>query len=351
MLDGRETSAGVHWIKKNVGNDAYIMHAAYTSLGKAELVGWEWRDSGKLVMHVRDYASLDPSALGPHYYPCRARARVRVNLRGKDKFIASELVRQHLDDAPSPCELEVLHVVNGAPAVSKGVHPARRDSGGLMRLPHTAFQGLRGARLLGWGWLDGKLVVHADNDQLVPPAGAERIYPASAVRRDACKVYLPTDLVHQHLAGTLPREVEVLHVLDGHETSAGTHKVERGRRKKNSAYVTPPAYAALQNAELVGWEWREAGGKLAMHARAAAFPPADTSQALFRQALALGADHPDTIATVNNLATCLSAQGKRAEAEPMFRQALAAFTRVLGADHPNTIATVNNLAICLSAQI
>ena len=97
-----------------------------------------------------------------------------------------------------------------------------------------------------WGWLDGKLVVHADNDQLVPPAGAERIYPASAVRRDACKVYLPTDLVHQHLAGTLPREVEVLHVLDGHETSAGTHKVERGRRKKNSAYVTPPAYAALQ---------------------------------------------------------------------------------------------------------
>ena len=64
----------------------------------------------------------------------------------------------------------------------------------------------------------------------------------------------------------------------------------------------------------------------------------------------LGADHPDTIASVNNLANCLTAQGKTAEAEPMIRQALAAYTRVLGTDHPDTIMIVNNLAICLVVQ-
>ena len=55
------------------------------------------------------------------------------------------------------------------------------------------------------------------------------------------------------------------------------------------------------------------------------------AEPMFRQALAdhtrvLGADHPDTITSVNNLATNLDAQGKSAEAEPMYRQACSAPT-------------------------
>ena len=53
---------------------------------------------------------------------------------------------------------------------------------------------------------------------------------------------------------------------------------------------------------------------------------------------------------MNDLVGCLDDQGKSAEAEPMFRQALADRTRMLSADHPRTITSVNNLASCLKAQ-
>ena len=57
----------------------------------------------------------------------------------------------------------------------------------------------------------------------------------------------------------------------------------------------------------------------------------------------LGADHPDTLTTANNLASSLSHQGKHAEAEEMQREVLA----VLGAKHPRTLTTAHNLASSL----
>ena len=75
----------------------------------------------------------------------------------------------------------------------------------------------------------------------------------------------------------------------------------------------------------------------------------------------LGAEHPDTLVSVNNLALCLKAMGllkdaeplyRRAlgllkDAEPLFRRALEAQERTLGAEHPDTLVSVNNLALCL----
>ena len=58
----------------------------------------------------------------------------------------------------------------------------------------------------------------------------------------------------------------------------------------------------------------------------------------------LGAEHPDTLASVNNLALLYKSQGRYAEAEPLYQRALAAFERVLGPEHPNTLTSVNNLA-------
>ena len=51
---------------------------------------------------------------------------------------------------------------------------------------------------------------------------------------------------------------------------------------------------------------------------------------------ALGEDHPDTATSYNNLAVNLHAQGKYAEAEPLYRKALAIRLKVLGEDHPDT---------------
>ena len=59
------------------------------------------------------------------------------------------------------------------------------------------------------------------------------------------------------------------------------------------------------------------------------------AEPLYRKALAirlktLGEDHPDTAVSYNNLASNLNAQGKYAEAEPLYRKALAIRLKTLG---------------------
>ncbi|HET6710443.1 tetratricopeptide repeat protein [Amycolatopsis sp.] len=70
---------------------------------------------------------------------------------------------------------------------------------------------------------------------------------------------------------------------------------------------------------------------------------------LYRSALnirrhVLGSEHPDTLATRNNLACVLRIRGETAAAEAEFREVLAARERVLGAEHPDTLVTRQNVA-------
>ena len=58
----------------------------------------------------------------------------------------------------------------------------------------------------------------------------------------------------------------------------------------------------------------------------------------------LGADHPDTLASRNNLAGAYRAAGDLGRAIPLYEQTLADSVRVLGADHPQTLTARNNLA-------
>ncbi|MDT0327008.1 tetratricopeptide repeat protein [Nocardiopsis lambiniae] len=58
----------------------------------------------------------------------------------------------------------------------------------------------------------------------------------------------------------------------------------------------------------------------------------------------LGADHPDTLATRSNLASWRGEGGDVAGAVAEFEAVLDAHVRVLGADHPDTLITWNNLA-------
>ena len=63
----------------------------------------------------------------------------------------------------------------------------------------------------------------------------------------------------------------------------------------------------------------------------------------------LGADHPNTLASRNNLAAAYQAAGRTAEAIPLHERTLADRERVLGADHPNTLTSRNNLAVAYQA--
>ena len=57
----------------------------------------------------------------------------------------------------------------------------------------------------------------------------------------------------------------------------------------------------------------------------------------------LGAEHPDTLASANNLAGYLSNRGKYTEAERMLHATFASLQRVLGPTHPNTLAAASRL--------
>jgi tetratricopeptide (TPR) repeat protein len=79
------------------------------------------------------------------------------------------------------------------------------------------------------------------------------------------------------------------------------------------------------------------------------------AEELFRNCLserqrALGADHIDTLAAMNNLANLLHDRGENLEAESLHQQVLEARERTLGPDHPHTLATLNNLALVLKAR-
>jgi RNA polymerase sigma factor (sigma-70 family) len=64
----------------------------------------------------------------------------------------------------------------------------------------------------------------------------------------------------------------------------------------------------------------------------------------------LGADHPDTLASMNNLAAVLQDQGELEAARQLHERVLTTVRRVLGEDHLSTLASLNNLAAVLQDQ-
>jgi tetratricopeptide (TPR) repeat protein len=61
----------------------------------------------------------------------------------------------------------------------------------------------------------------------------------------------------------------------------------------------------------------------------------------------MGLTTPNALITINNLATLLQREGRYAEAEPLYRRALAAFQSSLGKDDPRILDCINNLASLL----
>ncbi|KAF8534119.1 hypothetical protein BDD12DRAFT_757914, partial [Trichophaea hybrida] len=58
----------------------------------------------------------------------------------------------------------------------------------------------------------------------------------------------------------------------------------------------------------------------------------------------LGQEHPDTLTSVNNLASKFCKQGRLQEAEELLVQVMETRKRVLGQEHPDTLTSMANLA-------
>ena len=63
----------------------------------------------------------------------------------------------------------------------------------------------------------------------------------------------------------------------------------------------------------------------------------------------LGADHPQTLTSANNLAAVLRDFGEYQAASELDQDTLARYRRVLGEDHPSTLRSADNLAADLRA--
>ena len=64
----------------------------------------------------------------------------------------------------------------------------------------------------------------------------------------------------------------------------------------------------------------------------------------------LGNTHPDTATSLNNLAELYRSQGRYADVEPLYLQALDIWRSQLGETHPNTAGSLNNLAALYRSQ-
>jgi tetratricopeptide (TPR) repeat protein len=74
------------------------------------------------------------------------------------------------------------------------------------------------------------------------------------------------------------------------------------------------------------------------------------AQVLEARKRVLGKDHPDTLTSMNNLASTHRNQGRLKEAEELEVHVLEAKKKVLGEDHPDTLKSMNNLALTYKNQ-
>jgi tetratricopeptide (TPR) repeat protein len=73
-------------------------------------------------------------------------------------------------------------------------------------------------------------------------------------------------------------------------------------------------------------------------------------QTALREAEKFGADDPRLAITLHNLANLAATQGKTAEAEPLYRRALAILEKIRGPEHTQTAMARLGLADLLAAQ-
>ncbi|KAI1753536.1 P-loop containing nucleoside triphosphate hydrolase protein [Xylaria castorea] len=82
----------------------------------------------------------------------------------------------------------------------------------------------------------------------------------------------------------------------------------------------------------------------------------EEAEKLYRQVLhlrekVLGKKHPHTLSSMNDLGMIFKCQGKYEEAETLHRQTLQLNEKILGKKHPHTLGSINNLGSVLICQI
>ncbi|MDQ3566421.1 MAG: tetratricopeptide repeat protein, partial [Pseudomonadota bacterium] len=109
--------------------------------------------------------------------------------------------------------------------------------------------------------------------------------------------------------------------------------------KKAYAY-----YQEAANLEQDNPTYLNMAGKLAYEVGRYAEAQPFLEKALAIREKALGPEHPDVAANLNNLAELYRTQGRYEKAEPLYQRSLAIREKALGPEHPDVAQSLNNLA-------
>ena len=143
-----------------------------------------------------------------------------------------------------------------------------------------------------------------------------------------CTVGLGTGLAAEaedaSKVGALNRQVVNLYQAGKYQEAIliARQLLELGEKRMARSIPTPPSASTT-------WRRFTSDGRLRQSRTA-------LQRALAIREKALGAEHPDTANSLNNLAALYWAMGDYAKAEPLFRRALAISEKALGAEHPDT---------------
>ncbi len=152
----------------------------------------------------------------------------------------------------------------------------------------------------------------------------------------------------RHLADSLRDEhhAALLHAVASHDFHRGEYPLARHlqedvleARRRRLGDEHPETLASMGNLALTLLAQGELGS-----ARALQEEELKTIRRL------VGHEHPDTLVSMGNLALTLQAQAELTQARPLQEHVLARRQEVLGDEHPDTLGSINNLAHTLRAQ-
>jgi tetratricopeptide (TPR) repeat protein len=182
----------------------------------------------------------------------------------------------------------------------------------------------------------------SERQQTVPGSNKERFFDMHRLVHMALSWWMEAHGQRKAWAGTAAARVEELVPFGGHE-----------RREIWIAYLPHALHLVGQEDALDG---ATSAGILERIGRCqesnGQYVPAELAhrQAWSLRKGLLGQEHPNTLASMNNLGSVLEGQGKYEEAEAMHQQALKGYKKMLGQEHPNTLTSMNNLGLVLEGQ-
>jgi tetratricopeptide (TPR) repeat protein len=121
-------------------------------------------------------------------------------------------------------------------------------------------------------------------------------------------------------------------------------KIAQFRYKEAASYYRQASESVPKGNDLIWAEYLGMWGMASYESGAYSAAEKPLRRSLMINEKALGPDHPDVAASLNNLALLYYAQGKYGEAEPLYKRSLVMFEKALGPDHPHVAIVCKNMA-------